>query len=78
MPRQLEFQEIVFQSDLQDKLASLEALVARQPQASNGVSVAEATPADLMRGVRCTRYITDVTNRYNLTAPADLMRGVRY
>ncbi|EKX33882.1 hypothetical protein GUITHDRAFT_119927 [Guillardia theta CCMP2712] len=47
-----EFGVIVFQADLEDKLARLQSMIASQPEAGGGVTVSELSPEDLARKSR--------------------------
>eukprot|EP00802_Teleaulax_amphioxeia_P027289 Tamp_28587.p1 GENE.Tamp_28587~~Tamp_28587.p1 ORF type:complete len:168 (+),score=50.02 Tamp_28587:273-776(+) len=47
-----EFGVIVFQADLEEKLARLEELIQQQPESGGGVSLISSTPAQVTRGAR--------------------------
>eukprot|EP00960_Hanusia_phi_P028804 747600-Hanusia_phi.AAC.1 len=49
---QEEFGVIVFQADLEDKLARLQSMIASQPEAGGGVTVSELSPEDVARKSR--------------------------
>mmetsp|Transcript_9849 Transcript_9849/g.19180 ORF Transcript_9849/g.19180 Transcript_9849/m.19180 type:complete len:172 (+) Transcript_9849:54-569(+) len=76
---ELEFEEIVFQNDLKEKLMGLERLIERQPEGSCGVSTAEKMPADVVRGAtmkikgeekeRLTKWLAELEKENDVLRP---------
>uniref|UniRef100_A0A6T8KYQ2 Uncharacterized protein n=1 Tax=Hemiselmis andersenii TaxID=464988 RepID=A0A6T8KYQ2_HEMAN len=76
---ELEFDEIVFQNDLKEKLSGLERLIERQPEGTCGVSTAERMPSDVVRGAtmkikgeekeRLTKWLSELDKENDALRP---------